>query len=373
MEATQHLQQRMSQRGIQADELQAAVEHGVRSVDTATGNQKFRHRGVTYVTDESGTVGLTAYVDDEHAHDDERPALLVFMPCEGRCITQSFPAWQGRDAYGAAGPFAVRCGIRAKLYYLAIIPAARGAQCERVFEDTVVLPTAKLAVILEGQNFDVSPLCAGDRMRQFACEDKRTCKRMAAFLGTSAMKWKYDNAVFSLAMQLSMGLGLPAGASKGGGTAGGGDPRSGGAQSRETLKAASAAARWPEGTKVLIDGLKSKTDLNQTEGVVRSFNKGKGRYVVVLPNDDTVRLKPENIARLGPDPALEQELDHRGGGFGGLGGLGGVEDDDDDGGYGEFSAEDVDELLSQGVKPWDEDAGAVLDALSGGGGYSDDY
>ena len=82
---------------------------------------------MTYVTDESGTVGLTAYVDDEHAHDDERPALLVFMPCEGRCITQSFPAWQGRDAYGAAGPFAVRCGIRAKLYYLAIIPAARGS------------------------------------------------------------------------------------------------------------------------------------------------------------------------------------------------------------------------------------------------------
>jgi hypothetical protein len=111
---------------------------------------------------------------------------------------------------------------------------------------------------------------------------------------------------------------------------------------------------------------------------VRSFNAGKGRYVVVLPDDATVRLKPENVARVGPDPS---SMHHGGlgvlgglGGFGGFGGLGGFgEDDDDDSGYGGFSADDVDELMSQGVKPWDEDAGAVLDALRGGGGYSDDY
>jgi len=38
--------------------------------------------------------------------------------------------------------------------------------------------------------------------------------------------------------------------------------------------------------------------------------------------------------------------------------------DDEEGMYG-FSDEDVQELLSQGVKPWDDDAGMVLAALHG--------
>jgi hypothetical protein len=42
-----------------------------------------------------------------------------------------------------------------------------------------------------------------------------------------------------------------------------------------------------------------------------------------------------------------------------------AEDAEDEGGYGAFSRDDVDELMSQGVKPWDDDAGAVLEALAG--------
>ena len=38
------------------------------------------------------------------------------------------------------------------------------------------------------------------------------------------------------------------------------------------------------------------------------------------------------------------------------------------GGYGGFSSADVNEVLCQGVKPWDDDAGAVLMGLNGGGG-----
>lgn len=61
----------------------------------------------------------------------------------------------------------------------------------------------------------------------------------------------------------------------------------------------------------------------------------------------------------------------RGGTFGtiGMGAFAYDQDDDDDDGedpmnYG-FSRDEIQELLCQGVKPWDDDAGAVLAALRG--------
>ncbi len=48
--------------------------------------------------------------------------------------------------------------------------------------------------------------------------------------------------------------------------------------------------------------------------------------------------------------------------------LGGDDSDSDDGGMFGFSGDDVDELLCQGIKPWDPEAGAALCAL-----YDDDY
>ena len=41
------------------------------------------------------------------------------------------------------------------------------------------------------------------------------------------------------------------------------------------------------------------------------------------------------------------------------------EDEEDDGGCFGFSGADVEDLLAQGVKPWDDDAGAVLAAING--------
>ena len=40
------------------------------------------------------------------------------------------------------------------------------------------------------------------------------------------------------------------------------------------------------------------------------------------------------------------------------------EDEEDDGGCFGFSGADVEDLLAQGVKPWDDDAGAVLAAIN---------
>jgi hypothetical protein len=54
-----------------------------------------------------------------------------------------------------------------------------------------------------------------------------------------------------------------------------------------------------------------------------------------------------------------------GGGAYGGGGGGGYDSDGDGGGYGGFSSADVNDLLCQGVKPWDNDAGRVLAALDG--------
>ena len=53
------------------------------------------------------------------------------------------------------------------------------------------------------------------------------------------------------------------------------------------------------------------------------------------------------------------------------GGLGGG--DASEGGYGEFTHDEVQELAEQGVKPWESDARAVLNALSDYGyDYEDD-
>jgi len=88
-----------------------------------------------------------------------------------------------------------------------------------------------------------------------------------------------------------------------------------------------------------------------------------------------VRTRP-GLARIRDEPApapAPAPADGYGSGYGsGSGSSGGDCGYGSDGaGYGGFSGADVNELLCQGIKPWDDDAGAVLAALNGdfGGGY----
>ncbi|PSC68441.1 F-box 8 [Micractinium conductrix] len=78
---------------------------------------------------------------------------------------------------------------------------------------------------------------------------------------------------------------------------------------------------------------------------------------------------------MAPGGVLARELaGGGGGGGGGWGGWGGGWDSDDSGGMLGFSGEQVHELLCQGVKPWEDDAFDVMDALYDmHGEYDDDY
>ena len=80
IESTQHLRARKAERGIDRRELQLAVKHGERTVDETTGNLQFRHGGVCYVTDPSGRVGVTSWVESTAT----RPALVTLLICSGR-------------------------------------------------------------------------------------------------------------------------------------------------------------------------------------------------------------------------------------------------------------------------------------------------
>ena len=58
---TNHLQQRQRERDIETRELKAAVKHGGK-VFLGGGNRVMHnHKDVTYITDEMGQVGITAY------------------------------------------------------------------------------------------------------------------------------------------------------------------------------------------------------------------------------------------------------------------------------------------------------------------------
>ena len=61
LESTLHLRERKSQRGLTRRELQSTLKHGVAERDPFTGSVLHRHRGITFVTDHTSKVGITAW------------------------------------------------------------------------------------------------------------------------------------------------------------------------------------------------------------------------------------------------------------------------------------------------------------------------
>ena len=61
LESTLHLRERKSQRGLTRRELQSTLKHGVAERNPFTGSVLHRHRGITFVTDHTSKVGLTAW------------------------------------------------------------------------------------------------------------------------------------------------------------------------------------------------------------------------------------------------------------------------------------------------------------------------
>ena len=61
LESTLHLRERKSQRGLTRRELQSTLKHGVAERNPFTGSVLHRHRGITFVTDHTSKVGITAW------------------------------------------------------------------------------------------------------------------------------------------------------------------------------------------------------------------------------------------------------------------------------------------------------------------------
>jgi hypothetical protein len=97
-----------------------------------------------------------------------------------------------------------------------------------------------------------------------------------------------------------------------------------------------AVKHWPKGSTITVTGLKSAAQHNGKRGEVRSFDEGKGRYVVWLADGEAIRLKPDN-ALLEELPctstnstALSGGIFGRSSGGGGGGGGGGLAAGDED-------------------------------------------
>lgn len=73
----------------------------------------------------------------------------------------------------------------------------------------------------------------------------------------------------------------------------------------------------PRGTKVVIDGLQSRADLNGQTGLVVTYVEEKGRYKVRIKDGSSIAVKPENItvvpktASAAAEEAPQRESDQR--------------------------------------------------------------
>ena len=152
IESTHHLRQRREERDINKKELQQAIKHGVSSRDQATGHLQFFHNGICFVTDSTGKVGITSWVEDEEeasAARRERPAKLWFMHCSGRCQSLSCAA-----SAAAANQAAARL-LQSELQTAPSFKLLSLSSWK--YSPSMIQPDEELAVVLEGEQFHLSP------------------------------------------------------------------------------------------------------------------------------------------------------------------------------------------------------------------------
>ena len=203
IESTQHLREREAERGIDRRELQSAIKHGTCTMDEATGHLQYRHNGVCYVTDATGKVGITSWVEDASDRSvtaSERSVTITFMQCSGKLKQASCKAHEHSAAMAEASRLLrQQIGSRAMpAFQLLLLKTndplpASGAQ-----------PGEEYVILLLGPHLDISPLAQESRPGEHMLSG-------AGFADPKSYAWKTTRSpiksdVFRLAMQLSLGL-----------------------------------------------------------------------------------------------------------------------------------------------------------------------
>ena len=211
IESTQHLRQRKAERGVDTREMQLAVKHGERTVDESTGNLQFRYNGVCYVTDPSGRVGVTSWVESTAT----RPAMVTLMICSGKHTKTEFAPRNPAAAKAAATKLLLREveGDSAPPFHLLSMEsyepmAADGAA-----------PGEQLVIMLLGPFEHISPLvnptvawpptsAKYSLKPETRPQGQPQIPKSWAWKEQKALKFRIPSDIFSLAMRASLGASI---------------------------------------------------------------------------------------------------------------------------------------------------------------------
>ena len=215
IESTNHLRERKAERGIDKRELQLAVKHGTRTYDEATGNLQFRFQGVCYVTDPSGRIGVTSWVESTST----RPAMVTLFICSGRQTKGQCDPRNPAAAEAVATTLLLRelDGDSAPPFYLMSLETYEPMPSDGA------APGEQYVVMLLGPFHHISPM-VNDRVAWPPTEARYKLKPIAparghsrakgepqppkphAWLELSANKYRIPSDLFTLAMRLRMGV-----------------------------------------------------------------------------------------------------------------------------------------------------------------------
>ena len=211
IESTNHLRERKAERGIDKRELQLAVKHGTRTVDEATGNLQFRFNGVCYVTDPSGRIGVTSWVESTAT----RSAMVTLMICSGKHTKGQCDPRNPAAAEAVATTLLLRelDGDSAPPFYLMSLETYEPMPSDGA------APGEQYVVMLLGPFYHISPM-VNCHMAWPPTEARYELKPIAparfqgrakgppkphAWMELSALKYQIPSDLFTLAMRLRMG------------------------------------------------------------------------------------------------------------------------------------------------------------------------
>ena len=212
IESTNHLRERKAERGIDKRELQLAVKHGTRTIDEATGNLQLRFNGVCYVTDPSGRIGVTSWVESTAT----RSAMVTLMICSGRHTKGQCDPRNPAAAEAVATTLLLRelDGDSAPPFYLMSLETYEPMPSDGA------APGEQYIVMLLGPFQHISPM-VNYHMAWPPTEARYELKPIAgrakgerhmqppkpyAWRELSGLKYKIPSDLFTLAMRLSFGV-----------------------------------------------------------------------------------------------------------------------------------------------------------------------